>query len=49
MHLQVANILNIHDVPNIWHIPLLLRVSLIAVTKFYELDDFQLNDLHQIN
>lgn len=25
--LQAANILNIHDVPNIWHVPLLLRVS----------------------
>lgn len=24
-HVPVANILNIHDVPNIWHIPLLLR------------------------
>jgi CTP synthase (UTP-ammonia lyase) len=23
--LQAANILNIHDVPNIWHVPLLLR------------------------
>ncbi|KAK8501833.1 hypothetical protein V6N12_072967 [Hibiscus sabdariffa] len=24
-HVEAANILNIHDVPNIWHIPLLLR------------------------
>ncbi|XP_060178516.1 uncharacterized protein LOC132608747 isoform X8 [Lycium barbarum] len=24
-HVPVANILNIHDVPNIWHVPLLLR------------------------
>ncbi|XP_031288035.1 CTP synthase-like isoform X2 [Pistacia vera] len=24
-HVPIANILNIHDVPNIWHIPLLLR------------------------
>ncbi|KAL1558323.1 CTP synthase (glutamine hydrolyzing) [Salvia divinorum] len=24
-HVPVSNILNIHDVPNIWHIPLLLR------------------------
>ncbi|GFZ04537.1 CTP synthase family protein [Actinidia rufa] len=24
-HVQVGNILNIHDVPNIWHVPLLLR------------------------
>ncbi|KAK8913582.1 hypothetical protein KSP39_PZI023782 [Platanthera zijinensis] len=24
-HVSVSNILNIHDVPNIWHIPLLLR------------------------
>nr|KJB43921.1 hypothetical protein B456_007G223700 [Gossypium raimondii] len=24
-HVEVANILNIHYVPNIWHIPLLLR------------------------
>ncbi|XP_051141891.1 uncharacterized protein LOC127258883 [Andrographis paniculata] len=24
-HVSVGNILNIHDVPNIWHIPLLLR------------------------
>ncbi|XP_058787938.1 uncharacterized protein LOC131662232 [Vicia villosa] len=26
-HVPINNILNIHDVPNIWHIPLLLRVS----------------------
>ncbi|GMI74021.1 CTP synthase 3 [Hibiscus trionum] len=24
-HVEAANILNIHDVPNIWHVPLLLR------------------------
>ncbi|KAG6496942.1 hypothetical protein ZIOFF_044822 [Zingiber officinale] len=24
-HVSVSNILNIHDVPNIWHVPLLLR------------------------
>ncbi|TYI94163.1 hypothetical protein E1A91_D02G183400v1 [Gossypium mustelinum] len=24
-HVEAANILNIHGVPNIWHIPLLLR------------------------
>ncbi|KAB2034864.1 hypothetical protein ES319_D04G113600v1, partial [Gossypium barbadense] len=24
-HVEAANILNIHDVPNIWHIPLLLK------------------------
>lgn len=28
---QVANILNIHDVPNIWHVPLLLRVGSLTV------------------
>ncbi|KAM7495814.1 hypothetical protein LguiA_020228 [Lonicera macranthoides] len=25
---QIGNILNIHDVPNIWHVPLLLRVGI---------------------
>jgi hypothetical protein len=25
--IQVENILDIHDVPNIWHVPLILRVS----------------------
>ncbi|XP_044493480.1 CTP synthase-like [Mangifera indica] len=24
-HVPIANVLNIHDVPNIWHVPLLLR------------------------
>ncbi|KAB2045871.1 hypothetical protein ES319_D01G192800v1 [Gossypium barbadense] len=33
-HVEVANILNIHYVPNIWHIPLLLRVYSIAVLPF---------------
>ncbi|KAJ0053228.1 hypothetical protein Pint_00900 [Pistacia integerrima] len=29
-HVPIANILNIHDVPNIWHIPLLLRTAIIC-------------------
>lgn len=32
---QVSNILNIHDVPNIWHIPLLLRVSFLNHNVFF--------------
>ncbi|URE08809.1 CTP synthase [Musa troglodytarum] len=31
-HVPVANILNIHDVPNIWHIPLLLRLYFSMAT-----------------
>ncbi|KAK8260176.1 hypothetical protein V6Z11_D13G105000 [Gossypium hirsutum] len=33
-HVEAANILNIYYVPNIWHIPLLLRVCSIAVLPF---------------
>ncbi|RRT43734.1 hypothetical protein BHE74_00056669 [Ensete ventricosum] len=43
MHLQVANILNIHDVPNIWHIPLLLRVKIAMVGKYTGLTDSYLS------
>ncbi|KAG1365290.1 CTP synthase [Cocos nucifera] len=40
---QVANILNIHDVPNIWHIPLLLRVKIAMVGKYTGLTDSYLS------
>ncbi|XP_075490495.1 uncharacterized protein LOC142529023 [Primulina tabacum] len=50
-HVPVANILNIHDVPNIWHIPLLLRnqnahdailkhLDLLSVSKFPNLQEW---------
>ncbi|XP_073283822.1 uncharacterized protein [Primulina huaijiensis] len=50
-HVPVANILNIHDVPNIWHIPLLLRnqnahdailkhLDLRSVSKFPNLQEW---------
>lgn len=32
--MQAAHILNIYDVSNIWHIPLLLRVCIISVKNF---------------
>ncbi|XP_073314374.1 uncharacterized protein [Primulina huaijiensis] len=50
-HVSVGNILNIHDVPNIWHIPLLLRnqsahdailkhLNLLSVAKFPNLQEW---------
>ncbi|XP_061338417.1 uncharacterized protein LOC133285226 isoform X4 [Gastrolobium bilobum] len=42
-HVPVDNILNIHDVPNIWHIPLLLRVRIAMVGKYVGLTDSYLS------
>lgn len=33
-HIPVESIMSVHDVPNIWHVPLLLRVSFYTVLKF---------------
>ncbi|XWS46579.1 hypothetical protein CRYUN_Cryun14cG0080200 [Craigia yunnanensis] len=37
-HVAAANILNIHDVPNIWHIPLLLRNQNAHLSILKQLD-----------
>ena len=33
LYVQLSNILTLYDVPNIWHIPLLLRVSCYPVSE----------------
>lgn len=37
-HVPIGNILNIHDVPNIWHIPLLLRNQSVHESILKQLD-----------
>ncbi|XP_061338415.1 uncharacterized protein LOC133285226 isoform X2 [Gastrolobium bilobum] len=39
-HVPVDNILNIHDVPNIWHIPLLLRLNLLSIATTPDLQQW---------
>ena len=47
LYLQLSNIVDLHDVPNIWHIPLLLKVSnsvvfwkLLSVAFLYDWRNF---------
>ncbi|KAJ1442454.1 P-loop containing nucleoside triphosphate hydrolase [Sesbania bispinosa] len=44
-HMPSSNILTLHDVPNIWHIPLLLKVRIAMVGKYTGLSDAYLSVL----